>query len=174
MFKKELVLARGKRLAGEMSESRQRPPTVTSRPIWWGGMEGFRDETRRITSLYSCRYLPARRCRRLSCRPRMRNEMKVRAKSFRRRRGFTGDTRRDRDETSICQRCDEAAAESILALWEPVYIATKCDVLEPAPTLQLDFAFSMSVYNADKKLSYPQRKCASNVAILYGADGISI
>jgi len=25
-----------------------------------------------------------------------------------------------------------------------------------------------------KKLSYPQRKCASNVAILYGADGISI
>ena len=26
----------------------------------------------------------------------------------------------------------------------------------------------------NKKLSYPQRKCASNVAILYGADGISI
>ena len=26
----------------------------------------------------------------------------------------------------------------------------------------------------DKKFSYPQRKCASNVAILYGADGISI
>ena len=25
-----------------------------------------------------------------------------------------------------------------------------------------------------KKLSCPQRKCASNVAILYGADGISI
>ena len=25
-----------------------------------------------------------------------------------------------------------------------------------------------------KKLSYPQRKCASNMAILYGADGISI
>ena len=24
-----------------------------------------------------------------------------------------------------------------------------------------------------KKLSYPQRKCLSNVAILYGADGIS-
>jgi len=28
--------------------------------------------------------------------------------------------------------------------------------------------------NNNKKLSYPQRKCASNVAILYGADGISI
>ena len=26
----------------------------------------------------------------------------------------------------------------------------------------------------NKKLGYPQRKCASNVAILYGADGISI
>ena len=26
----------------------------------------------------------------------------------------------------------------------------------------------------DKKLSYPQRKRASNMAILYGADGISI
>jgi len=26
----------------------------------------------------------------------------------------------------------------------------------------------------NKKLSYPQRKCASNVGILYGADGISI
>ena len=26
----------------------------------------------------------------------------------------------------------------------------------------------------NKKLSYPQRKCASNVAILYGAGGISI
>ena len=26
----------------------------------------------------------------------------------------------------------------------------------------------------NKKLSYPQRKCASNVAIPYGADGISI
>ena len=26
----------------------------------------------------------------------------------------------------------------------------------------------------NKKLSYPQRKCASNVAILYGEDGISI
>jgi len=26
----------------------------------------------------------------------------------------------------------------------------------------------------NKKLSYPQRKCASNVAILYGTDGISI
>jgi len=26
----------------------------------------------------------------------------------------------------------------------------------------------------NKKLSYPQRKCASNVAILYDADGISI
>ena len=26
----------------------------------------------------------------------------------------------------------------------------------------------------NKKLSYPQRKCASNMAILYGADDISI
>ena len=30
---------------------------------------------------------------------------------------------------------------------------------------------SLSTTN-NKKLSYPQRKCASNVAILYGADGI--
>ena len=29
-------------------------------------------------------------------------------------------------------------------------------------------------YGNYKKLSYPHRKCASNVAILYGADGISI
>ena len=28
-------------------------------------------------------------------------------------------------------------------------------------------------YTFYKKLSYPQRKCASNVATLYGADGIS-
>ena len=28
--------------------------------------------------------------------------------------------------------------------------------------------------NMNKKLSYPQRKCTSNVVILYGADGISI
>ena len=26
---------------------------------------------------------------------------------------------------------------------------------------------------SNKKLSYPQRKCASNMAILYGAEGIS-
>ena len=26
----------------------------------------------------------------------------------------------------------------------------------------------------NKKLSYPQRKCASNVTVLYGADGISV
>jgi len=32
----------------------------------------------------------------------------------------------------------------------------------------------LHVAKTDKKLSYPQRKCASNVAILYGADGISI
>ena len=39
-------------------------------------------------------------------------------------------------------------------------------------TLSLTDVRENDDYN--KKLSYPQRKCAFNVAILYGADGISI
>ena len=35
-------------------------------------------------------------------------------------------------------------------------------------------SFSSASFKSNKIPSYPQRKCASNVAILYGAYGISI
>ena len=61
-------------------------------------------------------------------------------------------------------------------LWLPFTTSTPKTLRNPIAeycTVESDFIvrFIESVY---MKLSYPQIKCASNVAILYGADGISI
>jgi len=59
-------------------------------------------------------------------------------------------------------------------------VITVCDNLEASISFRSIVIFVVPVDSDFKsvqdeyKLSYPQSKCASNVAILYGADGISI
>jgi len=48
------------------------------------------------------------------------------------------------------------------------------DVVNLLMSPPLSVAAATTKTTSNKKLSYPQRKCASNVAILYSANGISI
>jgi len=119
-------LARGAYRENSPHPDKDHPPWCLA-PSGRGGIEGFGDETRRITSLYSCRYLPARRFRG-ACPAGVGRGMRWKSA----RNPFVadvvlrGDTRRDRDETAICQLCDKAGAVNPRVMG--ACVARECDV----------------------------------------------